>query len=144
MKSKGLLYILVLLLIAFFPKRKTVNLEVTVSNINSSYGSIELAVFNTPHLFIKKNKAYRNYTRKVSGDTLVINIVDLPKGDYAISLYHDINSDKVCNLNALGIPKETYGFSNNIKPRFKKPKFKDCKIKLKENTSTEIRLIQQN
>lgn len=142
MKSKVLLYILVLLLLALFPNKKTVDLEVTVRNIIEKSGNIELAVFDNPRLFIKKNKALRNYSRIVKGDTLVFSINALNKGEYAISLYHDINSDKECNLTILGIPKEPYGFSNNVKPRFNKPKFKDCKIKLKENTSIDIELLR--
>ena len=40
-----------------------------------------------------------------------------------------------------GIPKEGFAFSNNIKPRFTAPKFRDCKIDVKKNVITEIRLI---
>ena len=34
-------------------------------------------------------------------------------GYYAVALFHDENGDHHLNTNALGIPTEGYGFSNN-------------------------------
>ena len=60
----------------------------------------------------------------------------------AFFLYHDENSDGICNRNMLGSPKEGYGFSNNIKPKPSAPSFKDCKFSLTENTVLDIALIK--
>jgi len=69
---------------------------------------------------------------------LVIN--DLPKGDYAISMYHDKNADGKCNLNFLGVPTEPYGFSNNFRPKFSAPTFTDCQFNLNTNETLKIKL----
>ena len=37
---------------------------------------------------------------------------DVPSGEYAISIYHDINSNAKLDTNFLGIPKEDYTCSN--------------------------------
>jgi len=50
-----------------------------------------------------------------------IVIKDLPKGEYAISVFQDEDFDKECNIGFLGFPKENYGFSNNYRPRFRAP-----------------------
>ncbi|MEO5910876.1 MAG: DUF2141 domain-containing protein, partial [Pelobium sp.] len=68
-------------------------------------------------------------------------IKDLKKGDYAVALYHDLNSDKICNLSFLGIPKEMYGFSNNVKPKLSAPAFSDCKFSVNSNSTISINLI---
>lgn len=117
-------------------------LAINVSNIKSLNGQIVIGVFNTEKNFLKNGAAVKNYTIAVNEATETIVIKDLPKGDYAISLYHDENSDGKCNRNLLGIPKEGYGFSNNIKPKLSAPSFKDCKFLLIENTVLDIALIK--
>jgi len=120
-----------------------VDLKIVVTNINVLEGSIELGIFNTPKSFLKKGKEYKLYTQKVSSDTLIFLLTGLKKDDYAISLYHDINSDSKCNLNFLGIPLEPYGFSRNFKPKFSKPSFNDCKINASQNKPITIELIDK-
>ena len=48
--------------------------------------------------------------------------------DYAIVILHDENNDNVFQKNALGMPQEGYGFSNNAKARFSAPSYDDCKF----------------
>ena len=88
-----------------------------------------------------KGKEYRTGSKVVTNDTIVFVLKDLTQDDYAISLYQDINSDKKCNLNFIGIPVEPYGFSNNFKPKFSKPSFNDCKIEMNNNKSIMIKLL---
>ncbi len=120
---------------------ETVNLSITVENINSQKGSIEIGLFNTHERFLEKNQAYKRYSIKVTKSSETINIKDLPVGDYAVSLYHDKNSDGECNRNFFGIPKEPYAFSNNFRPKFSAPKFEDCKFSLTQDHNISIRLI---
>lgn len=117
------------------------DLKITVTNVNKLRGNIEVGIFNDEKFFLEKGKEYKTYTKSVTEDTIVFVITGLTKADYAISIYHDINADKVCNLNFFGIPKEPYGFSQNFKPKLSKPSFKDCKIELNNNKSIMINLI---
>lgn len=48
--------------------------------------------------------------------------------DYAVVLHHDENNDAVFQKNAIGIPEEGYGFSNNAKPVLSAPSFDACKF----------------
>ena len=120
---------------------ETVDLKIMVTNIQTLKGNIELGVFNTPKSFLKKGKEYKIYSQKVNNDTMIFYLNGFKKDNYAISIYHDINSDDECNLNFLGIPVEPYGFSRNFKPKLSKPTFNDCKINAIENTPITIRLI---
>lgn len=38
---------------------------------------------------------------------------NLPAGDYAAKMYHDVNGDGRMNTNPFGMPTEPYAFSNN-------------------------------
>lgn len=117
-------------------------LTVEVQNIQEHKGKIIIGVFNTDKDFLKDGVAIKTYAIDVNKTTESIVIKDLPKGDYAISLYHDENSDNKCNRNFLGIPKEGYGFSNNIKPKFSAPSYEDCKFSLTGDLKLEIRIIK--
>ena len=48
--------------------------------------------------------------------------------DYAIVILHDENNDNIFQKNALGMPKEGYGFSNNPHIGFSAPSFSACKF----------------
>jgi uncharacterized protein (DUF2141 family) len=48
---------------------------------------------------------------------------DIPPGTYAITVIHDENMDGKLDTNWLGIPKEGYGFSNDVKPLLGAPPF---------------------
>ncbi|MBL6662509.1 MAG: DUF2141 domain-containing protein [Flavobacteriales bacterium] len=136
-----LLIVSVALLIILYPKAKKYDIEVVVSNINTQQGNIELAVFDKSEVFLQKDKSIRKYSKPVIGNSIIIKVEDLPEGHYAVSLYHDVNGDKECNLNVIGIPKEPYGFSNNFKPLIRQPNFEDCHFFVSENQEIHISLI---
>ncbi len=133
--------ILALNFLSFVNPVERVDLKITITNIKAQKGSILLGIFSSSETFLKKGKAFKGVTKSVTGDTMVFILKDLPKGDYAVSLFHDVNADQKCNLNFIGIPIEPYGFSRNFKPRMSKPSFSDCKISLNSNMSTTIKLI---
>ena len=50
-------------------------------------------------------------------------------GTYAVSTFHDENSNGKLDTNLLGIPTEGVGASNNAKGHFGPPKFDDAKFR---------------
>lgn len=105
-------------------------LKVEVKNIKTSNGKIGFAIFD-------RNNASgfpKDHTRAVYRDFLKVNElpleVDLPTGDYAITIFHDVNNNNDLDTNGIGIPKEPFGFSNNPKILFGPPKFNKAKVKL--------------
>lgn len=137
MKSIFILFGLITALLA----NNNPKLTIKISNIEKMQGEIKVGVFNTGTNFLKQGAAIKNYSIKVDKNTALLTITDLPKGEYAITMYHDENSDNECNRNFIGIPKEPYGFSNNIKPRMSAPKYEDCKFELTENITLHIKMI---
>lgn len=123
-----------------FVSNKNPQLTIKIENIEVLEGHIRIGVFNTSENFLKQGFTFKKYKIAVKNATETIIIDDLPKGDYAFMLYHDKNADGTLNRNLLGIPKEPFGFSNNVKPKFAKPTFEDCKFLLEENLELEISL----
>ena len=128
------------LITSLIPKNNP-QLTIKISNIEKIKGDIKVGIFNTNANFLKEGYAIKNYSIKVDKSTATLIISDLPKGEYAVTMYHDENSDNECNRNFIGIPKEPYGFSNNIKPKMSAPKYNDCKFTFSENRTLNIKLI---
>lgn len=66
-----------------------------------------------------------------------VTFTNIPKGVYAISVYHDENDNGELDMNFLGIPKEDTGSSNNAPARFGPPKWKVAEFEVKDSTITQ-------
>ena len=66
--------------------------------------------------------------------------VKLPFGEHAITLFVDFNGNKKIDKNFLGIPKEPYGFSNNVIGNMSAPTFDQAKFVISGPTSQNIKL----
>ena len=141
MAMRCLLILLVLMVVFLFPKKEKYDMIVIVNNISQCKGTIELALFDDPEVFLQKNKSFRKYSKRVECDSLIIRLKKIPAGVYAISLYQDLNLDKECNLSFLGIPSEPYEFSKYHKSFLKKPTFKDCQFSVLKDETIHIKLI---
>ncbi len=135
--------VLLLLIIGlgFVNNWQNTEVTLTIKNIKTIRGNIVIGVFDSKKTFLKKGKEFKTYTLKVTKNEESIVLTGLPDGDYAISIFHDVNSDNKCNTNIIGIPTEPYGFSNNFKPKLFKPSFNDCKIKRTDNGPITIKLL---
>lgn len=104
---------------------KTADIEVRLQNLNSNKGKILLAIYDQPSAFPDNaEKAVKTYdidTKDIINSTIILQ--GLKPGNYAISLMHDSNNNGKMDYNAIGFPKEGYGFSNNPKIKFSAPSF---------------------
>ena len=108
------------------------DLEVVVSGLRNQDGQLLISLYVRAEGFPEDRKIVRK-TLVVDdlpkGEASVV-FEDLPAGDYAIAILHDEdeNGDMTYRLGIL--PKEGYGFSNNVKPRLKAPSFAETKVDL--------------
>ena len=119
----------------------TYDLDITITDIKSNEGKMQIGLYNNKESFPLVDKQYRLFYFDVNGFSGIYTIRDLPAGEYAVAIFHDKNSDRICNTNFLGVPKEGFGFSENFKPRFYAPTFNDCHFDLNSNMSIKIKLI---
>ena len=96
-------------------------LQVTVTNIKGSKGDIIVGIFDSDENFLKKPLDGR--LAKANGDSITVVFENLKPGKYAVSVLHDANKNKDLDKNKLGIPKEGFGFSNNVLGAMGPPSF---------------------
>ncbi len=92
-----------------------------------SKGRIRLTVYKDETSFLEQSAAKFDAPLDDTGLALFA-LEGLEAGDYAFITYLDENNDGKLNRNILGKPKEPYIFSNNFKPKLRKPEFDDTKI----------------
>lgn len=127
-------------LLSFYQPAETHDLKVILTNVKTLKGNIKFGIFNSSKTFLNKGEEVVAYSKKVSSHTVTFYLKDLQEGDYAISIYHDINMDNKCNLSWLFRPVEPYAFSNNVRLKLFKPTFDDCKFSLDRDKTLRIRL----
>lgn len=120
---------------------QTVTLKITVNNLKEVSGMMVFSLFNDEKTFPIDGKEFRKLPVLVNALSVSCTFSDLPAGDYAVALFHDQNADGICNLGLFGVPKEGFGFSNNFRPKWSAPDFRDCKIKLLKDTALTINLV---
>lgn len=121
--------------------KKNHDLVIDIANIKKPVGEIAIGIFNKEDGFLINGNEYKSKVIKVNGNTVHCEFKDLPDGNYAVAVFHDENMDKKLNTNFIGIPKESYGFSNNFKPIISKPKFSDTQFGLYSDKKITIKLI---
>ncbi len=115
------------------------SITVEVKNISNSHGNVKIGLFNSAKDFLKIPKAYKNVSLKANGN-LKYTFKDVPDGIYAISMYHDENSNGKIDRNFIGLPAEGHGLSNDAKAFMGPPKFKDAKFKLIGDKNIAIKM----
>lgn len=118
----------------------TADLTVEIGNIEHVKGTIRMGIYDNADKFPKEGGAMRNEQFTVTASNLKCVVRNLPYGEYAIALYHDVNNDNVCNMNFVGMPKEAYGFSNNIKPVLSAPSFSSTRFTFNKPSLIRISL----
>ena len=116
-------------------------LLIDVTQVSSKKGPVMVALFQAADGFpMEAGKAvYREKVQPLNGRA-VLRIEGVKAGTYAVALFHDTNEDGQLNLNFLGIPKEGYGVSNNVRNRFSAPKFSQASFRHEKETRLEIQI----
>ncbi|CAN5175397.1 DUF2141 domain-containing protein [soil metagenome] len=104
-------------------------LELTVQNLASGQGAVLVAVFNEEGQWLKAPVAVAKQPASTQVDgKLTLLLKDLPEGELAISVFHDLNDNGRLDLNGMGIPLEPFAFSNEAKAMFSAPKFQAARF----------------
>ena len=131
-----------LLLTTLISPPDTGTLKLTVENIQSEEGNIMIALYKSKDNFLNEENVYKSAVLTAQTPRVHFTFEKIPEGDYAMAVFHDKNGDGKMNFKLFIIPKEPYGFSNNVKPKFSKPSFEDARFEVKGNTEVEIALLK--
>ena len=109
------------------------DIVVNITNVKSNEGKIYVGLYDSKNSFLKTT--FRGQVLAIENNTCKTIFKDVPSGEYAISIYHDINSNAKLDKNFLGIPKEDYTCSNGAMGFMGPPKWNDAKFILENSTS---------
>jgi uncharacterized protein (DUF2141 family) len=99
-------------------------LDIEVMGLRNDSGEVGCSLFNDPAGFPRDdNKVIRHVWAPIRGGKSTCEFTGLPNGQYAAVVFHDENGDHEFNMNAFGLPKEGYGFSNDAAALFSPPDF---------------------
>ena len=111
-------------------------LKVQVVNALNNKGTVAFAFYNEES-FMKAPLLAKSSTIEAGISTVVFE--NVPDGEYAIVCFHDANSNGEMDFHENGMPKESYGTSNNALS-FGPPQFSNSKFEVKnENLTLEIK-----
>ena len=136
-----------LVLVSLFSAGTTQNnteefkLIVDIDNIKHTSGQVIRIAVSKKSDFLKDVPQYE-YAVVPASTHKISQTFKLPPGDYAVSVYHDVNGNGEMDKNFFGAPNEPYAFSRNYKPVFRAPKFDEVKINLNGDRKASISLIQ--
>lgn len=118
-------------------------LTLKVEGITQLEGNLGILLFNTAAGYPENNKnALKSYSIKVDSKTMVIELGEFPKGEYAITLMQDKNLNGIMDKSMIGIPKEPFGFSVLKEIPFGAPSFKETSFKLEKDEEQVITLLE--
>lgn len=123
MKRLMILMVLAVLSTPLLYGQKKPTLMVKVANIKEQQGFVMIAVYDSENEFLGSDMVIGAKV-EVDAEVITHRFLDLPYGQYAISVFHDIDSNGELDTNLVGIPKEPYGFSNEGVNMFGMPSFK--------------------
>jgi uncharacterized protein (DUF2141 family) len=110
-------------------------LQINVSNIQNDNGELLVAIFNKADNWLDSKSKQAPFTDAAysvtSTEDVQIIIEGMPAGQYAISIFHDLNDNQKLDTNFIGYPKEPFGFSAPM-GKFGPPKFKDAAIEINQ------------
>ncbi len=86
------------------------SVQITITNITTSSGTIVLSAHDSEESF-KKRKPVQTVRVPASVPSVTIEL-SLAPGECAFCVFHDTNGDGDLNAGFMGIPKEPFGFSN--------------------------------
>ncbi len=115
------------------------DLTVEVRGARSAQGSVAGALFSSADGWLKPAQAVQGQFVP-AGDKSVLLFRGLPPGRYALSVYHDENSNARLDSNVVGMPTEPYGFSRNAQGRMGPPVFDDAALDLQSDATVQIQL----
>lgn len=123
-------FTILLLVISAYAMAQT-SIKVDVVGLKNNKGQVYIGLYNSEKQFLKK--IYKGEVATIKNLKTTVTFENLPAGEYAISAFHDENSNGKLDTNFMGIPKEPYTASNDAKGFMGPPKYQDAKFRASGN-----------
>ncbi|QBQ56387.1 DUF2141 domain-containing protein [Nitrosococcus wardiae] len=121
---------------------KVTTLVINIIGIKPVEGQVRVALYNAAEKWLEES--FFNTVLEVKSQKVEWRVDGVPEGEYGIAAFHDQNKNGEADRNFLGIPKEAYGFSNNVKAVFRAPRWDEVKFVVNSAKEVEVKLESWN
>jgi uncharacterized protein (DUF2141 family) len=106
--------------------------QVELTGLQDAAGDLYITVYDSEDNWLGEERVMvqKVVIEEARKDGVVFSVLELPPGEYALTIYHDTNGSGELDTNFIGIPKEPVAMSNNAKAKFGPPKYDDAKFTL--------------
>ena len=115
------------------------DIRLHITGTSHPLGNVYVGLYKRSKGFLHIDRTYKKIIRKAK-NSLDCRFRHVPKGTYAIAIFHDANKNGKLDTNFLGIPKEQTGTSNNVVTHFGPPSFEKARFTHTGTTKLTIRL----
>ncbi len=109
------------------------DLTVQVAKVSADSGNIRVAIHDGEEGFPSKREPVQVHLVEADTDGVTVVFNDVPPGEYAVAVYHDVDGDGELDTNFLGAPREPLGFSRDARGRMGPPSFDSAAISIEED-----------
>lgn len=95
-----------------FAQDEGITITVTIDNVTSDKGKVLMSL-HTSETFMK-GKGIKDAETSIEDGKVTITFENVLPGEYAILALHDENDNKRMDFEDNGMPKESFGMSNNV------------------------------
>lgn len=121
------------------PLEGPLSIVINIEGIKCCDGVLRLALYNNSSHWMSNSDMVRGRLGFVQSEKQTIELHGLPTGRYAVAVYQDKDSDNKLDRWLGLIPKEPYGFSNNV-GQYGPVSFKKASFDLTEDKNITIKL----
>jgi uncharacterized protein (DUF2141 family) len=119
------------------PLARAADLTVKVDGLTNAQGKVVLAIDDSAAAWDDKAPDLASGSVPAAVGEVSYTFKDLKPGTYAVGVFQDENNNGKLDTNFLGIPKEGFGFSNNLKA-MRKATFQEASFNVGADDSTIV------
>lgn len=111
------------------------DLKVVIDGVRSNKGTVMVALFSNASAFDADVQFAGAFVTAKAG-RVVVAFPELDSGNYAVSTFHDENSNGELDTNFLGVPTEGFGFSSDAMGLIGSPDFEAASVVVEDTDLT--------
>jgi uncharacterized protein (DUF2141 family) len=115
--------------------QQSFTITVTVENARNDEGTMMFSL-NQKEDFMK-GAPFKSDSVTIKDGVANITFTDVPAGEYAVLVLHDKNGNGLMDFEPNGMPKESYGMSNNPMS-YGQPTWQEAKFTITKDTALKI------
>jgi uncharacterized protein (DUF2141 family) len=120
---------------------ESASIRVKMKGFRSEAGKAAVSLFASPDGFPNdSSKASNRVIKDIHNGVADVVFNNVSPGRYAIAVLHDENNNQKMDTNFIGMPKEGYGVSNNVRRKMGPPRFEDAAFEVKGKTTIDIEI----